>query len=116
MGSLSIHKVRRVVTVVVAVIGFGVWVFNTYQLPKVETNADSEVAVEKPKSASAALNVLDELEVKNQYIGERYYRKAFYKDWGEINGCRTREVILKRDLKEIVMNGCKVMSGVLEDP
>ena len=113
---LSIHKVRRVVAVVIAIAAFGVWVFSTYQLPKIETNANSEVTIEKPNSVTAALNVLDELEVKNHYIGERYYRKAFYKDWGEINGCRTREVILKRDLKDTVMNGCKVMSGVLEDP
>ena len=113
---LSIHKVRRIVAVVAAIVAFGVWVFNTYQLPKIETNADTETVVEKSDLATAAINVLEELEVKNQYIGERYYRKAFYKDWGEINGCRTRDVILKRDLKDTVMNGCKVMSGTLEDP
>lgn len=113
---LSIYKIRRVVAVVMAVVAFGVWVFNTYQLPKVETNAETETTEIKSESKTSAINVLNELEVQNQYIGERYYRKAFYKDWGEIDGCRTREVILKRDLKNTVMNGCKVMSGVLEDP
>ena len=113
---LSIYKVRRVVVALIAIAAFGVWVFNNFQLPKVETNAETETNAEKPESSTAAINVLDELEIKNKYIGERYYRKAFYKDWGEINGCRTREVILKRDLKDTVMNGCKVMSGILEDP
>lgn len=113
---LSIYKVRRVVAVVVAVVSFGVWIFNNYQLPKIETNAETGTVAEKAESATAAINVLEELTVQNKYIGERYYRKAFYKDWGEIDGCRTREVILKRDLKETVMNGCKVMSGILEDP
>ena len=116
MESLSIYKIRRIVAVIVAIVGFGVWVFNTYQLPKTDTSAETETVVEKSESATAAINVLEELAVQNKYIGERYYRKAFYKDWGEINGCRTREVILKRDLKDTVVNGCKVMSGVLEDP
>lgn len=120
--SISIYKVRRVVALISAVIAFGVWVFANYQAPKPDTNAETEISenkIEKKDNngdAELAINVLDSLEEKAKYTGERYYRKKFYDNWGEINGCRTREVILKRDLQDTVMNGCKVMSGILNDP
>ena len=120
--SLSIYKVRRIVALISAVIAFGVWVFANYQMPDPETNAGTEVAENKSGDsknsgeADLATVVLDSLEEKEKYTGERYYRKKFYDNWGEIDGCRTREVILKRDLHDTVMNGCKVMSGILNDP
>lgn len=82
----------------------------------------SQPVVAPPQTAAAsehspALAVLDELAVKGRAPKTGYTRMQFGNGW-QINGdCDTRERILQRDLtNEIVSHGCKVMSGVLNDP
>lgn len=69
--------------------------------------------------SSPALEALDTLEVKGRAPKTGYSRAQFSNDWGEINNCSLRELILKRDLENTVINedGCRVMSGTLKsDP
>lgn len=66
---------------------------------------------------STALDELNKLEVKGRAPKTGYTRKQFSNGWGKIDGCSVREVILARDLSaEKVGEGCKVLSGVLQDP
>ena len=75
--------------------------------PKDETTPDSMLAVD----------VLESLAVRAKDKTHQYYRKLFYDSWGlTASGCNTREAILARDLKDTVFNGCKVQSGILNDP
>ena len=75
--------------------------------PKDETTPDSMLAVD----------VLESLAVRAKDKTHQYYRKLFYDSWGlTASGCNTREAILARDLKDAVFNGCKVQSGILNDP
>lgn len=65
-----------------------------------------------------AIDALNKLDVKGRAPKTGYSRGQFSKDWGEIGGCSIRELILKRDLQNTVIDkdGCKVMSGSLQDP
>jgi hypothetical protein len=84
-----------------------------------------------PPSAAAdsagALATLDSLEIKGRAPKTGYDRDLFGDRWSDDvnvelgrNGCDTRNDILRRDLVEVVIkpgsNGCKVLSGVLNDP
>lgn len=65
------------------------------------------------------------LEVKGRAPKTGYRRAEFGTAWDDNvsvefgrNGCRTREDILQRDLRDIVLHddGCRVMTGTLDDP
>lgn len=77
--------------------------------------------------ADAALAVLDSLAIKGRAPKTGYDRALFGESWtddvtvpGGRNGCDTRNDILRRDLIDVVIkpgsNGCKVLSGILNDP
>lgn len=72
--------------------------------------------------AQAAWELLDTLEVKGRAPKTGYDRALFGQAWADtdLNGCDTRNDILRRDLTSITVkpgtNGCKVITGVLADP
>jgi len=77
--------------------------------------------------ADAALAVLDSLAIKGRAPKTGYDRALFGESWtddvtvpGGRNGCDTRNDIMRRDLIDVVIkpgsNGCKVLSGILNDP
>ena len=72
---------------------------------------------ETTPDSTLAKDVLESLAVREKNTSEKYYRKLFYDSWGTTaSGCNTREAILTRDLTDIVLKGCKVQSGMLNDP
>lgn len=67
-------------------------------------------------TAAAALKVLP---VKTWATHNGYSRDQFGDGWGDIGYCDTRNYILKRDLRNVVMRAgenCTVQSGTLTDP
>lgn len=67
-------------------------------------------------TAIFAIDKIDELKIRDAIFIKEYKRDYFGKDWGTINGCDTRNVVLYRDLKNLVTDGCNVLSGELLDP
>ncbi len=66
---------------------------------------------------SDTLTMLDALEMKGRAPKTGYARTEFGNGWGKVQGCSVREVILYRDMTDVVMkNECQVQSGVLDDP
>ena len=63
-----------------------------------------------------AVVALDKLEVKGRAPKTGYTREEFYSTWGKIDGCDVRNVILKRDLWDVELDGCLVLTGTLNDP
>ncbi len=60
---------------------------------------------------------LASLPVKGRAPKTGYSRAQFGEGWGTSLGCDTRNVILGRDLKEVMRDqSCRVVSGVLNDP
>ena len=131
MTKKDLRRLRRCITAVLAVVGFVVFLFlspESYGNPdtnplgrflssfKPETLPDLKEFQEETDSLLAK-DVLESLAVKEKDNSEKYYRKLFYDDWSTTStGCNMREAILTRDLKDVVLKGCKVQSGTLEDP
>ena len=66
---------------------------------------------------TTAVAALEKLTVKGKAPKTGYERTQFSDGWGELAGCDLRNYILKRDLKNITLNGnCRVMNGILNDP
>lgn len=73
----------------------------------------TEIVNPEPGSALATLN---ELEVKGRAPKTGYERAEFGNGWSTVNGCSTREIILYRDLQNVVLaDECKVATGTLND-
>ncbi len=126
MPRLTRYQIRRIGAVIVAALAFGAFVlFNpkSYEYASQLGFSDGklpEYKLEQSKADSLlAKDVLENLAVKDKYTEQKYYRKAFYDNWGQTaSGCNTREAILARDLKNIEYkaNSCKVQTGTLDDP
>jgi len=73
-------------------------------------------------AAGSALAALGRLPVKGRAPMTGYSRAEFGPAWADVdrNGCDTRNDILRRDLRGVVLkpgtHGCRVQSGVLVDP
>lgn len=74
------------------------------------------VPVEHQRLASDELNKLD---IKGRAPKTGYSRDQFGDGWAQIDGCDTRNLILKNSLDEVILdqqNNCSVISGILDDP
>ncbi len=82
-------------------------------VPSTTTPADPSSTV-PPSEAQAEL---DKLLVKGRAPKTGYAREQFGNGWGKTYGCDTRNIILYRDLENVLLEGeCKVISGTLNDP
>jgi hypothetical protein len=72
--------------------------------------------------AGTAIAALTTIAVKGRAPKTGYDRALFGQAWADVdrNGCDTRNDVLRRDLKPVVLkpgtNGCRVVSGTLHDP
>lgn len=65
---------------------------------------------------ATSLELLDKLEVKGRAVKTGYDRTLFSSGWQILGKCSIRNLVLKRDLTEVVMDdNCRVMSGKLRD-
>ncbi len=66
-----------------------------------------------------ASNVLQQLEVKGRAPKTDYARSQFGSGWDSAGGCNVRNLILARDMTDVVTRSetdCRVVSGTLNDP
>lgn len=122
MTKRQLLRIRRVVVSLIALGGIGFYIYvnpASYQDTKQLFDASQISLKESQDQADSflALDVLEDLAVKEKNTSEKYYRKLFYDNWGRTSsGCTTREAILARDLTNVEMKDCKVQSGTLADP
>lgn len=69
-------------------------------------------------STMLASDALNQLEVKGRAPKTGYSRNQFGEGWSQVDGCDVRNLILQRDMVDtaIDQDGCKVASGLLQDP
>ncbi len=81
----------------------------------VQAQSEEHVAGANTQLATAVLATLEE---KGRAPRTGYEREQFGAGWAEVDGCDMRNFILKRDLEPEVLaeDGCKVVSGTLNDP
>ena len=126
MPQKASYRVRRIIIALLTVGAFCVYILlnpNSYEYaalldPAIQEPEDIPLKAEQTKADSTkAKDVLENLAVQEKDHSQKYYRKLFYDSWGtDAHGCSMREVILQRDLKDTVLKGCKVQTGILNDP
>lgn len=108
------YKTRRSVVVLLAVVAAAFILFinsNSWQ-----STTKAPAAPQTAASGDAA-KALQTLEVKGRAPKTGYARTQFGDGWESERGCDTRNVILRRDLTDVVTNeSCQVVSGTLHDP
>lgn len=69
------------------------------------------------REAAATLRLLAQIDVTTSQA-PGYQRSGFGSGWTVVQGCNTRQRVLARDLNTITRHadGCRVVSGVLNDP
>lgn len=111
------YKRRLIALIITALIGsFAVLLPNLDVVKRMtqESQVGSPPTVVATGDAATALS---ELEVKGRAPKTGYDRSQFGDGWERVNGCDMRNIILKRDLINTVVNDrCQVLSGSLNDP
>ncbi len=105
------YRLRRLLVAVVSIASFCVVIL---------LHPDLQQSVSPPQSqqqTSQASQVLETLQVKGRAPKTGYERAQFGDGWMSENGCDTRNIVLNRDLTNVVSNdACQVVSGTLADP
>ena len=116
------YRRRRLAVVLIAVLSLiaGV-VSEAIQQRSTSAPAPTQnvVTQQTPVVSTPALEALEKLQIKGRAPKTGYSREQFSNDWGKINGCSLRELILLRDLQNTMLDedGCKVLNGTLQtDP
>jgi hypothetical protein len=107
------YQIRRSIVAVIALVLAGVTLYSHPDLWQPGTSAPLSTST----VAGQAGDVLSTLAVKGRAPKTGYERAQFGDGWRESGGCDTRNIVLRRDLRDITANEkCQVTSGVLNDP
>lgn len=105
------QRSRRMIAIIVIVIGIMAMITSSGDMWQHAAQTGASQA------SGAAADLLKTLPVKGRAPKTGYKRTEFGNGWAEVNGCDTRDIILHRDLQQpVVGDGCKVLSGTLNDP
>jgi hypothetical protein len=108
------HKLRRTILAVIMTALAGVILVTHPDLRQPVVNSP---AINSQQPSGEAMQALDGLEVKGRAPKTGYTRAQFGDGWESRAGCDTRNIILHRDLTNVVVNSsCQVVSGNLNDP
>lgn len=117
-----IERRRRLVVVLLAVlisVGGAVYERIEQQQAREGYVQPASISTETTEGQQSALAELEKLEVKGRAAKTGYKRAQFGDGWGVVAGCDVRNLILKRDLREAMMqegSDCLVAKGSLYDP
>lgn len=116
-----VERRRRMGTVIVAVlVVLAGYLYGAYE--DSQNTFEPEVAGQSSENlpeTGLALDALEQLAVKGRAPKTGYEREQFGAGWASFDGCDTRNIILNRDLEEVVVTSqedCTVLSGTLDDP
>lgn len=112
------HKISRILIGLAVLIAA---IVATVMQPELQQSAVSPPETPTDTTITAAhgdaAEALNKIPVKGRAAKTGYTRTQFGEGWTAMNGCDTRNVILRRDLTNIVVDSaCRVMSGTLNDP
>jgi hypothetical protein len=111
----DIYQKRRIIITIIGLVIFaGVIVVNTPSQPEPIKSVEIN---EKITLSSPAIDALKTLAIKGRAPKTNYSREQFGAGWTTTSGCDTRNIILNRDLINVVVDvKCNVVSGTLNDP
>jgi hypothetical protein len=109
----GVLKIRRAIAVAVVFAGVVSAIFASADMwqPIVSTPIKAE------RATGSAAQLLQTIAIKGRAPKTGYARTQYGDGWAVTSGCDTRNIILHRDLQQpAVGEGCKVLSGTLNDP
>lgn len=110
------YKIRRTILVLIASAALGVVLVGTQDNWQIQDKTQPSSGGDTVVTGGAA-DALAQLEIKGRAPKTGYTRAQFGDGWDTKQGCDTRNIILHRDLTEVVTNAkCQVVSGLLHDP
>lgn len=108
---------RRAIGFLAFLLGIAGLIATNLPEPVESSQADEPIAESTLGNAPLAVEKLQQIEIKGRAPKTGYSREQFGNGWGKINGCDARNVILFRDLKDVVLKDeCLVATGTLNDP
>lgn len=109
------YRKRRIVSFLTILIALAyVVVTNT---PGQVSNYYGDSDTKSDVKSNLAADILNKLSIKGRAPKTGYSREKFGNDWSKIDGCDMRNIILNRDLKNVIVDvNCNVTSGILDDP
>lgn len=113
------YRYRRIITVIfsLGLLSFAVLTNTPYQDASTEIVTTGSGEVLSSTDSRLAINGLSELEIKGRAPKTGYLRSEFGSGWATKDGCDTRNIILNRDLTDVVADDkCNVLSGKFIDP
>ncbi len=117
---MLMQRRRRMVLVAVILIGTLGWVVikEWSNLLLMLPDSQSQQSGSNSGSGEIARDALAALSTKGRAPKTGYKRSQFGDGWAKAGGCDTRNVILRRDLTNAVLDddNCKVQAGALSDP
>lgn len=109
----SVLRIRRFIALIVMSVAIAVSILFSSDMWQPVAPARQPLA----KASGGAAELLTTIKIKGRAPKTGYERTQFGNGWAETDGCDTRNIILHRDLKNAAVgDGCKVLSGVLQDP
>jgi hypothetical protein len=109
------YRLRRAI---VALISTAVLLFVVLQAaPPTDHSAQQPTPTQQLTGGELATTALAELAIKGRAPKTDYSRTQFGDGWATVKGCDTRNIILNRDLQDVVTDdNCHVTKGTLQDP
>ena len=115
MSAMRRRRLRLVIGIIIALISY--FGYQNLGGAPLAVNESSEVSSELKTMYVDADEKLDKLEVKGRAPKTDYSRSQFGDGWEYDGVCDMRNVILNRDLTNVIVDeNCKVQSGLLKDP
>lgn len=109
------YKKRRIIIVSISLIVFSIVIFLNTPIQK-STKSPPKPNFTKTIT-SPAIDALEKLSLKGRAPKTNYTRDQFGASWAVNMGCDTRNIILNRDLINVVVDEkCNVIGGMLNDP
>lgn len=111
---MSYRRRRLFVVFIIALVPVFI-ALNNYLQP---APPSENVQLPKEIKTTKAIDALNTLDIKGRAPKTGYSRSQFGDGWASIGTCDTRNPILKRDLKDTIIDkdDCKVIRGTLDDP
>lgn len=112
------YRMRRFVAVCVSLVLAAFVLIGTPDMwSEVQVADPISTGNEQTPGVMRASDALNQLLVKGRAPKTDYARTQFGSGWTNQNGCDTRNIILNRDLTNVIVDEeCRVLSGTLRDP
>lgn len=109
------YRIRRIVIAFFAFIMFAFLITTNTPIQSATHKSSKKISV--TNTAIVAIDELNKIVIKGRAPKTDYSREQFGAGWVKNGGCDTRNVILNRDLINVIVDDkCNVASGILNDP